>query len=322
MAQVLHDALELFEADAAAVIGEESDHVSLTDPELAAEAECALTHAALVATGRGGPLHIQSLGTERGQAIAVPLRVQGDLRYVLVLWKCWTTFADDQLDALGLMGRMVELAIEREESLQEAQQQLEGTLRVLQYLVADKRPDYSRHAIAVAELASAIGQKLGLPARARKDLRLAGLIHDVGMMNLRHEMGDAGRPLTQEEALVVRQHPRIGSEIAAAANFDSAVREAVAGHHERADGSGYPLGLRGTEVPVAARIVSVCEVYDSMTHRSYHSLDHTGEDALDELQHGAGVLYDAEVVQALRDLVNDPSFGSHADTNEMLAAVV
>ncbi|NTU70260.1 MAG: HD domain-containing protein [Coriobacteriia bacterium] len=300
---VLQDATTLFKADAAAVLGEDDEHVFIADDAPVAEAERALTHVALVAAGKGTPLHIQSLGTEEGQAIAVPLRVQGELRYVLALWKRTAVFHEDQLDALGLMGRMVELAMEREESLKEAQDQLEGTLRVLQYLVADKRPDYSRHAVGVAELASSIGQRLGLPPQTRKQLRLAGLVHDVGMMNLRDDVADAGHALTEEEWLVVRQHSRVGSEIAKAANFGQMVQDAVAGHHERMDGSGYPLGLKGTEIPMEARVVAVCEVYDSMTHRTYHSSERNLEDAMLELKSGAGTLYDRQVVTALQELV-------------------
>ena len=305
MRLVLHDASTLFRADAAAVLGEDGEYVFIAEGAPADEAERALTHAGMTAAGKNEPMLIESLGTEEGSAIVVPLRVQGDLRYVLAVWKRSEPFQPDQLDALGLMGRMVELAIEREESLKEAQQQLEGTLRVLQYLVADKRPDYSRHAIEVADLAAAIGQKLGLSPQMRKDLRLAGLVHDVGMMTLRHELGDAGRPLSAEESLIVRQHPRVGAEIAKAANFDATVQDAVAGHHERMDGSGYPLGLTGPHLPIEASIIAVCEVYDSMMHRSYHSAEHPEEDAMVELTTGAGGRYDRQVVSALREVVGE-----------------
>ena len=301
--EVLADAAALFEADAAAVLGEEDEYTFIAPGAPRGEAERALTHVALVAAGNASPLLIQSLGTEEGQAIAVPLRVQEDLRYVLCIWRRKADFTSEQLDALGLMGRMVELAIEREDSLSEAQAQLEGTLRVLQYLVADKRPDYSRHAVGVAELSAEIGHKLGLRPAARKDLRLAGLVHDVGMMSLPQDVGDAGKPLTAEETMLIRQHPRIGAEIAKAANFNLAVQEAIAGHHERMDGSGYPLGLRGTRIPLEARILAVCEVYDSMTHRTYHGSQSKPEDALEELRHNSGSLYDATVVSALLGIV-------------------
>jgi putative nucleotidyltransferase with HDIG domain len=303
MRMVLGEAAELFSADAAAVLGEEDEHSFIAEGTPRAEAERALTHVALVAAGRPTPLNIQSLGTEDGQAIAVPLRVQGDLRYVLCIWRRQVEFSAEELEALGLMGRMVELAIEREESLLQAQQQLEGTLRVLQYLVSDKRPDYSRHAVGVAELAASVGQQMGLRPVTRQELRLAGLIHDVGIMGLPQELGDASKPLTPEERLIMHEHPRIGSEIAAAANFSDVVQKAVAGHHERMDGSGYPIGVRGGQTSLEARILAVCEVFDSMTHRTYHGDNHTTEEAIAELKSNAGRLYDAGVVSSLMEVL-------------------
>lgn len=296
---VLTDAAALFEADAAAVFGDELKDAYIAEGVSEGEAERALMHVALEAAGQPKPLLISSLGADEGQAIAVPLRVSGELRFVLCVWRRAEPFTPTQLDSLGLMGRMVEMAIEREELLDEAQSQLEGTLSVLQYLVADKRPDYSQHAMRVAELASKIGRQIGLPPRERKSLKLAGLIHDVGIMSMPRDMADANRPLTAEEMLIMRQHPRIGAEIALAANFDASAQEAVAGHHERLDGSGYPKGAVGDRIPLTARILAVCEVFDSMTHRAYHGDPSSMQDAIIELRDNAGVLYDPVVVKTL-----------------------
>jgi putative nucleotidyltransferase with HDIG domain len=306
MEEVLSEAVDLFAADAAAVLGEDDEHVFVAQDAPILEAERALTHVALTAAGRPTPLHIQSLGTEVGTAIAVPLRVQDDLRYVLCIWRREKEFTPEELDALGLMGRMVELAMEREESLTEARTQLEGTLRVLQYLVADKRPDYSEHAVRVAELAAAVGQTMGLRPQTRQNLRLAGLIHDVGMMSLPARVATAETELTAEERLIVRQHPRIGAEIAKAANFDECVQRAVAGHHERMDSSGYPAGVPARQTTLEARIIAVCEVYDSMTHRTYHGKSSSVEEATRELTTNAGTLYDPQVVSVFLDVVGAP----------------
>jgi len=300
---ILTEAAEHFSADGAAVIGDESEW-SYTAPEVPAdEAQRTMMHVALVAAGRSAPLHIHSLGTEPGQAIAVPLRVEDELRHVLCVWRREVEFGPDELDALGLLGRMVELAIEREELLAEAQAQLEGTLQVLQYLVADKRPDYSRHAMNVANLAAEIGAGLGVSAAERKQLRMAGLIHDVGMMSLPRDIADSTHPLSAEEMLVIQQHPRIGKEIALAANFDEGVQEAVLNHHERLDGSGYAK-LTGDRVSLSARILAVCEVFDSMTHREYYGGRSTLEEAMRELEENAGTLYDPEVVAVLKAQVD------------------
>jgi putative nucleotidyltransferase with HDIG domain len=296
--QILTDAAGLFHADATAVIGDDNEWSHVASGATTEEAQRTIMHVAMVAAGHSAPLHIQSLGTEPGQAIAVPLRVEGELRYVLCVWRRDQDFAGDELEALGLLGRMVELAIEREELLKEAQVQLEGTLQVLQYLVANKRPDYSRHAMSVANLAAEIGAKMGLSSAERKDMRLAGLVHDVGMMSLPRDLADAGRPLTPEQLAVIKEHPRIGEEIAVAANFSPHVQEAVRNHHERIDGSGY-AGLRGDQVSIEARILAVCEVFDTMTHRDYYGGPSTLQDAVTELHQNAGVLYDPDVVKAL-----------------------
>jgi putative nucleotidyltransferase with HDIG domain len=318
--QVLAEAAALFDAGAAAVLGEDDEYTFVAPGEPAREAERALTHVALVAAGHATPLHIQSLGTEEGQALAVPLRVQDDLRYVLCMWRRNDDFTPEQLHALGLMGRMIELALEREESLAEAQQQLEGTLRVLQHLVADKRPDYSRHAVGVAELAAAIGQKMGMRPQARRDLRLAGLIHDVGMMSLPEQIGDSDAPLTPAERRIVNRHSAIGAEIAKAANFDVVVQEAIAGHHERMDGSGYPNGASGARIPLEARIIAVCEVFDSMTHRTYHGAGKTTDQAIAEIRRGAGTLYDSQVSAALLGVIADSAEQLEAATFEEVTA--
>ena len=296
--RILTGAAEHFEADGAAVIGDKSEW-SFVAPGVSADvAARTMMHLALVAAGRSAPLLIESLGTEPGQAIAVPLRVEGELRYVLSVWRRHENFKPDELEALGLLGRMIELAIEREELLAEAQAQLEGTLQVLQYLVADKRPDYSRHAMNVANLAADIGTALGVSAAERKQLRMAGLIHDVGMMSLPQDIAASHQPLTAEEMMIIRQHPRIGKEIAMAANFDDRVQEAVLDHHERLDGSGYAK-LKGDQISLQGRILAVCEVFDSMTHREYFGGGSTLKEAIAELENNAGILYDADVVGAL-----------------------
>jgi len=299
---VLAGAAELHEADAAGVMGEDLDYSYVADKSLADDADKAMMHVALACAGKDKPMLLESLGPLDGFALAVPLRVNGELRFVLCLWNREREFQQRQLESLGLMGRMVELAIEREESMRESQSQLEGTLNVLQYLVSDKRPDYADHAMRVANLASELGRRLGFTASDRRDLRFAGLLHDVGIMTLDRDFSDASKPLSQEERLIVQQHPRISSEIAAVAHFDVAVQGAIAGHHERWDGSGYPSGLRGDAIPLSARVLAVCEVFDSMTNRTYHGDASSIEVALNELRHNAGALYDARVVTAMLQL--------------------
>jgi putative nucleotidyltransferase with HDIG domain len=299
MREVLENAAALFGTDAAAVLGEEDEYVFVAPGSSREDAGRALMRAAAMAAGKDYPFYTGAEGADAGHVIAVPLRSSGDLRYVLALWKHDAEFATDQLEALALMGRMVELGLEREDSLKEVNEQVQGTLRVLEYIVADKRPDYSRHSQRVAGLADAVAKRIGLSALERRDLRVAGLLHDVGLMTLHDGMPDAGTRMTPEEVQIVRKHPMVGGEIAVAANFGPAVREAIEGHHERVDGTGYPLGLKGTHIPLTARIVSACEAYDSMTNRSYNGAGDSEVDVMAELAREVGSAYDPQVVAAL-----------------------
>jgi putative nucleotidyltransferase with HDIG domain len=311
MRGVLENAAVLFKADAAAVLGEDDEYVYVAEEHSREAAERALLHAEAMAAGKEYPFYSESSGADTGHAIAVPLRSSGDLRYVLALWKSAGEFGSDQLEALALMGRMVELALEREDSLKEVNNQVQGTLRVLEYMVADKRPDYSRHSQRVAGLADAVGKRVGLSAVQRRDLRVAGLLHDVGLMTLRDGLPDAGDAMTPEEVQVVRKHPMMGGEIAVAANFGPAVREAIEAHHERVDGMGYPLGLKGSHIPLSARVLAVCEAHDSMTNRSYHGSGAEGADAMAVLRREAGTVYDPQVVLALEDVLADEVRAEH-----------
>ena len=299
LTQVLTEAAELHGADAAGVVGDDFESVVASDGISYEEARHVLKDIAMTAAGNLDPMLIEPPGIESGTAIAVPLTVRGEVRLVLCVWNRDKGFRQVQVDALGLMGRMIELAIEREDLLEQTQSELEGTLSVLQYLVADRRPDYSNHAIRVSDLAGALGQRLGISVHDRKALRLAGLMHDVGIISLPQNFPAANEPLSEEQHLQMQQHPRIGAEIAQAAQFDPAIQEAIACHHERMNGSGYPRHLHGSAISLAGRILAVCEVYDSMCNRSYHGSSHTVQDAIDELRANAGVLYDEDVVNAL-----------------------
>jgi putative nucleotidyltransferase with HDIG domain len=296
---VLTEASETYHADAAAVVGNDLGNVFTSDGVSQGEARRALMHIAITAAGNPKPLLIESLGIEAGQAIAVPLRVLGELRFVLCMWNKSGGFGQEQLDALGLMGRMIELAMEREELLGQTHSELEGTLNVLQYLVSDRRPNYSEHAKRVSELTDKVGRRLGMAARDRKALQLASKLHDVGFVTLPHDFPSLDEPLTHEQRILLQEHPRIGAEIAQVAHFDAGVQDAIAAHHERVDGSGYPRNLHGKAIPLAARILAACDVFDSVSNHPGNGLDRSVDAAVDELCLNTDVLYDGDVVNAL-----------------------
>jgi putative nucleotidyltransferase with HDIG domain len=302
LALVLRQAGMFYGADVAAVAGADLD-LEVTGDISRVLAEEVVTHVALEAVAKAEPLHLDSPGQAGGQAIAVPLRTKGKLKAVLCLWKSSGPFTADQLEGLGLLGRTVELAMENVVLSIETRDLLEGTLGALQFIVAGKRPDYARHSMAVGDLAHDVGQVLRLTPGEIEDLKLAGIIHDVGMLGLAHELGDPNKPLSPEDKLVMQQHSKIGADIAREANFSPDVQAWVHTHHERYDGSGYPDGLAGEQIPLGGRILAACEVLDSMTHRTYHGPPTTLEDAIVELRNNAGTMYDTHVVKALVQVI-------------------
>ncbi len=160
------------------------------------------------------------------------------------------------------------------------------------------------HTRGVVDTAVAVGLEMRLNPREMRDLEFGALLHDVGKLRVPNEIINKPGRLTDDEWAIVRRHPVFGQEMldrVGGALADAGV--VVRAHHERWDGTGYPDGLVGDAIPIAARIVTVCDSFSAMTtHRSYSRARSTDE-ALDELARCAGTQFDPAVVVALRHVV-------------------
>ncbi len=161
-----------------------------------------------------------------------------------------------------------------------------------------RQPDMRGHTQSVAESAVAVGSALGLTASELEDLHLAARLHDVGKLAIPDAVLQKPGPLEAGEWAFVKEHTVIGERILAAVPTWRGVGKIVRGTHERWDGAGYPDRVEGTEIPLAARIIAVCDAYSAMTsERPYRrKVDH--EVALDELRRCSGTQFDPEVVTA------------------------
>jgi putative two-component system response regulator len=163
----------------------------------------------------------------------------------------------------------------------------------------EARDSYTReHAGRVASYALATAERLGLGRRERRDVYLAGLLHDIGKVGVPDAILTKPGPLTAEEFAVIHRHPEIGARICEATRGLEIVAAAVRGHHERWDGGGYPTGLAGEAIPLVARVVAVADAFDAMTSdRPYHRAIPVGA-AFEEVGRCRASQFDPAVVEA------------------------
>jgi two-component system cell cycle response regulator len=152
------------------------------------------------------------------------------------------------------------------------------------------------HHDAVAELAGRVAHGIGL---REDDLRLvvrAAELHDVGKVAVPDSILNKPGSLSDDELEVMRRHTVVGEAIIAASAEPATVAAIVRASHERWDGTGYPDGLCGEDIPLGARIITICDAYDAMTHARPYRSARPAADALDELRRGAGRRYDPRLV--------------------------
>jgi response regulator RpfG family c-di-GMP phosphodiesterase len=154
------------------------------------------------------------------------------------------------------------------------------------------------HSQRVHLYALRLADALGLDRKVRRQISLAGKLHDIGKVGVPEAVLNKPGALTPDESRLVRQHPAIGERILAPIIRNRAVLAGIRGHHERIDGGGYPDGLRGDQVPLVARLLAVVDSYDAMTsHRAYRAAL-PKEQALDALRAGRGTQFQPELVDA------------------------
>jgi HD domain len=182
----------------------------------------------------------------------------------------------------------------------------QAEIRALVQALAESDGDTYRHSLEVAATAIVVGRRLALSRTELVEVELGALLHDVGKLRLPPELLAKPGPLTEEEVRLVRLHPEWGSDMVARIPGLEAVALIVRLHHERPDGLGYPHGLAHDRIPMATRIVSVCDAYGAMTKRRPYSAPLDLDAALGELERNRGTQFDADVVDALVDFVRTP----------------
>lgn len=211
-------------------------------------------------------------------------------------------FLTKPVDAEQLLARTRNLL--RSKALIDDLEQAENVLVSLANAL-DAKDNYTRgHSERVADYAERLGGAMGLDREERKNLRRAGLLHDIGKIGTRLDYLQKPGKLTTEEYEEVKKHPLIGFEICRPLRTMAPLLRLIRGHHERLDGRGYPDQLAGDEVTLPLRCLTVADVWDALTSdRSYRkAMEHAR--ALEIMRQEASVgMWDARVIDVLADLV-------------------
>jgi two-component system cell cycle response regulator len=174
---------------------------------------------------------------------------------------------------------------------------------VLLRILNQRAPDLSEHANAVKSLALAVGEELELPPGELAALGRASELHDIGKIAIPDAILNKAGPLDAEEWEFMYQHTILGERIVSAASSLASVGNLIRSSHERWDGKGYPDQLEGDSIPLAARIIFICDSYDAMTTERPYSPGRDPEKALAELRECSGSQFDPKVVDALERVV-------------------
>jgi putative nucleotidyltransferase with HDIG domain len=213
------------------------------------------------------------------------------------------------VESYGNILRNVKLSESLYEELKKSSDKIKtninGTIHAMAMTVEMRDPYTAGHQRQVANLASAIAEKMNIPREQIDSIHLAGTIHDIGKMQVPTEILNKSGKLTKLEFDMIKTHPQAGYDILKTIEFQWPIAEFVLQHHERMDGSGYPSGLSGNEILIEARILSVADVVDAMVpHRPYRPALGI-ERAREEISNNRGVLYDSDVVNACLSIIAD-----------------
>jgi|WetSurMetagenome_2_1015567.scaffolds.fasta_scaffold99207_2 PAS domain S-box-containing protein/putative nucleotidyltransferase with HDIG domain len=185
---------------------------------------------------------------------------------------------------------------------------MEDTMQSMAMVVEMRDPFTAGHQRRVAQLACVIAEEMGLTTDRVTGLRLAGLIHDIGKVRVPAEILTNPKKLSDAEMTIIKTHPTLGYEVLKSLDLPWPIAMIVHQHHERMNGSGYPLQLAGKDIILEARILAVADVVEAIaSHRPYRPARGIGE-ALDEVSKQKNQLYDAEVVDACIKLFKERGY--------------
>lgn len=223
------------------------------------------------------------------------------------------------LVAFQYLTRALLISQERAEQLEARSTELAslqvGVLAALVQTLSLRDKMTARHSAAVARYARAIARATGCSEEQQDLVHTAGLLHDIGKFIFPDRILFADRRLSDDDWQIVKRHPAQGARVVGKVAGLGPVAEIIRCHHERIDGRGYPRGLRGEEIPLLSRMISIADTYDVMTARDSYREPVTQEEAIAELRRVAGTQLDAHLVEVFIGLLREAGVGFQHTTD-------
>ena len=180
--------------------------------------------------------------------------------------------------------------------------------------LVDAKDEYTKeHSLRVALYSAEIARRCGMKEEDIKKLKYIALVHDCGKVGVPDAILKKNGALTPQEREIINSHTVLGGHIMESFNSIEGIRDGALYHHEKFDGTGYPKGLKGDEIPFIARLIAVADAYDAMTSNRCYRKRISNEQVLEELIKGAGKQFDPEIVKALITLLQEGRISQGAD---------
>lgn len=233
----------------------------------------------------------------------------------LVLVQLLTFSYTKKIRTAGIVGRIKEvkqlegMKLQLEQELEDKSRQMERiTLQAITTVAKtiDAKDEYTKgHSIRVAEYSGAIARALGWNQEEIQNLQYVALLHDIGKIGVPDSILNKPGSLTELEFDLIQEHTIIGSEILKDISMVDYVDQGARCHHERYDGTGYPLGLKGEEIPLVGRIIGVADSYDAMTSDRIYRKRLCNEEVMEQLIEGRGTQFDPIILDAFMEIIKD-----------------
>ena len=207
-------------------------------------------------------------------------------------------FGEEDLLLMKTLADQVSLAVSNSQFYSEIQQHFYDTVEALAEAIEKKDHYTGGHTKRVAHFAVVIAQNMKLSPDQLRAIRLGAILHDVGKIGIDDQILRKNAPLTEAEWTAMKTHPQLGFEILRGVEGMHEVTHGIRFHHERWDGKGYPKGLKGEEIPLVARVISVADAYDAMVSNRPYRKGIGPQNAYSEIVNHQGTQFDPAVVEA------------------------